>query len=121
MKHTKGPWIAYDTGNGMRIAPKAIEDALIPNVAGVQNEIAMLTAPKDFAAFDVRWPEIKANAQLIAAAPELLAALKETLKAYQGLDRAATKAGCGDNNAAFVNGYAAAAIAKAEGNSEETK
>jgi hypothetical protein len=67
-EHTKGPWILVDTPairdifNGCSVvAAEGIDDAIIAAIGG-----------------DV--PEVEANARLIAAAPELLEALKEAHK-----------------------------------------
>jgi hypothetical protein len=112
-KHTPGPWIAYDMGNGMRIVPKEVLDALIPNVAAVHNEIALLKAPKDFAAFDARWEEIKANANLMAAAPDLLDACKDSLNVLEMMHKQTKYPGV-----YAVERFLRNAIAKAEGSEE---
>jgi len=78
MSHTPGPWITYDTGYGMRICPASVGDCLIPPIAAAQLEIARLRPAKELTgeAWDQQWEIDKANAVLMASAPEMLAALK---------------------------------------------
>lgn len=91
MPHTPGPWVV-----GMRIYG---QDSYIVRSGDTQVGIAH-GAP---------------NAHMFAAAPDLLGALKEMMRRYQGLDEAATKRGCGDYYANYTLRLAHAAIAKAHG------
>ncbi len=92
VKHTPGPWRAFET----RVC--------FANMAG---------------GFDIRnCPDAEANARLIAAAPELLEALKEVTSDYAGrfdLDDPSTNPGIKSSIK-----QAHAAIAKAEGLNIET-
>jgi hypothetical protein len=71
MTHTPGPWV-NDNGLVNGLDPRA----------GIKG-------PRSFDIFDAAdWPgdeeEAQANAALIAAAPEMLAALKKMLKSFRG-------------------------------------
>ena len=78
-KHTPGPWIAFDMGNGMRVTPASVEEDLIPHFSATQNEIAHLkpTAGREGPFDEELWAEQKANAHLIAAAPQMLELLNK--------------------------------------------
>ncbi len=73
-KHTSGPWIPYDNGNGISITLESAKDALVPSLAAARNKIAHCLPPEPWN--DHAWGEIKANAKLMAAAPDLLVALE---------------------------------------------
>jgi hypothetical protein len=88
-KHTPGPWI-WGKGN------KGLYGA------GPDNEVL------DWACYEGMWlsgPNDKANARLIAAAPELLKELQELVEAYAD----------GEPNWKQIVSSASAAIAKATG------
>ena len=94
MSHTPGPWSIqrHDKGDSRRLL-----------VVGKSGMVA-----------DVDWndkDENEANARLIAAAPDLLAALKSMLKRAVALDQSATVDGLANCDAIAK---ARAAIAKAE-------
>lgn len=61
MKHTKGPWFSDGDKHAMNL-----------DIVGPSGRIAMM----DCENFEVDDDEIEANARLIAAAPDLLAALE---------------------------------------------
>ncbi len=105
-KHTKGPWEACGWrlwGGGTiycRVRPAGQEDGpttLIANCWGREAD------PDDFLRPDA---ESEANARLIAAAPDLLAALETLLNATNDVDGLR---GCSERD------LAAKAIAKAKG------
>jgi hypothetical protein len=76
--YTPGPWIAYDMGNGLRVAPSSVEDDLIPHFSAVLNEVAHLKPNAGRRGFsEEMWEIQKANAELIAAAPELYEMLEK--------------------------------------------
>lgn len=76
-KHTPGPWIVFDLGYGLGVCPESVTEALIPNVAASHNAICRIKPPRCHADnFDLEFEQQKADAKLIAAAPEMLAALR---------------------------------------------
>ncbi len=81
-KHTPGPWISYDMGSGIRICPKSVEDDLLPSLSASQNSLAICRPPTPWS--DEIWEEIKANAKLMAAAPDLIEALEASLPYTRG-------------------------------------
>lgn len=93
MKHTTGPWIAI---------PRNIEGKILilsPDRPSKRKRVAQVDARNN-------WDEQQANANLIAAAPELLEALKLFSKQWEDFQH-------GDVGAAYEK--AKQAIAKAEG------
>lgn len=66
--------MAWDTGNGLAICDADAADALIPNVAAFQSEIARLRPSIDLSGddWDRKWEELKAYGALFATAPELV-------------------------------------------------
>ena len=95
-KHTPGPWAAGQVGSGQCF------DIIGPDVTGLGREIVgTLRASQGKDANS-------ANARLIAAAPELMAALIAT-------DAAMREHPCGDCRSDEDIALARAAIAKAEG------
>jgi hypothetical protein len=118
-KHTKGPW-KFDAEAWMIVAPwtsvEPKDSTLMGDYRGAH--IADLSeshgsgkgGSRDFAK-----PEAEANARLIAAAPDLLASLKEavtTLKEYlEGCDHSVGMCECGVKS---VLEHASEVIAKAE-------
>lgn len=89
--HTPGPW---------RVGP--VDDTIVTDAAG--KEVAAIDG--DYNNPD-EWPRMEANARLIAAAPELLDALKRLIKPSPGTAKLPP----------WVYGIAVPAIAKAEGRS----
>ena len=77
MKHTPGPWRTF-------IWNEFAGEAVI-------NHVIVITDNKDIARFSRATDEVMANARLIAAAPELLAALQE-LVAVVGHDHLTAEA-----------------------------
>lgn len=85
-KHTKGPWITWDTGHGMGVVPEdVVNGALIPNVSAFRYEICRLKLADDTPNWDTQWEFVKANAHLIAAAPDLLFATENLLETLRNL------------------------------------
>lgn len=74
--HTPGPWKIFDGYGASRFAPAVVDS--IPDVDGkcVANCICHVASTN---------PDCVANAQLIAAAPDMLAALDYALTALQTL------------------------------------
>lgn len=101
-KHTPGPWRVGDAGMTV-FGPKQPDGSLPKRIAEVGNPRAILTSDNT-----------KANARLIAAAPELLEALRECITD----DNAnGMQPGLGPQvrRLKAINEIARAAIAKAEG------
>lgn len=73
-KHTPGPWRIFETDHGSKIIGIGSEDG-----AGV--------ADAGFGLWGGDSDEARANARLVAAAPELLEALKYLVMHCKGLDR----------------------------------
>jgi hypothetical protein len=93
-QHTPGPWTA-DSGDGQYYGVFRESDG---------GGICYLSEPGgQLLPTDRNWPEHEANARLIAAAPDLLAALRNIIAAPRNASRA------------FIHEIARAAIAKAEG------
>ena len=89
-KHTPGPWHYFETADGIcRVKP-----------------LNRKYIVAECSAMEPQCEEQRSNARLIAAAPELLEALKDTLQLLEVY--------CGDFEEATRN-QACAAIAKAEG------
>lgn len=104
-KHTPGPWMAWQ--------PRADESVPV-RTDGLGITIAYV--------HQGAITNAKANASLIAAAPELLDALKGVMRAYSEPDSQICCSGhhCGCMGATLrdqANHYASEAIAKAEGRS----
>ena len=99
MSHTPGPW-RFDRAGDERIVAERVCVALVTR--GVDAECDE----------DMRGPTFEANASLIAAAPEMLQALKETI----GYWDACGFSDCDDGCDCIVH-FVRAAIAKAEGKS----
>ena len=95
-KHTPGPWHIFTTLNG------------VPIISSVRGAVAVTRATENNAGGIE-----KANARLIAAAPELLAALKYARTCIAYCRRRHPDAQKGDGIPAEV--FIDAAIAKAEG------
>jgi hypothetical protein len=110
MMHTPGPWIADDNEG---FGAWHIWSRMTPTGSGTPGPL-VATVVGDSA-------ETDANAQLIAAAPELLLSLKETFKAASILAEIVVRAGATkylDEHMDVLSGFgkrANAAIAKAEG------
>jgi FMN phosphatase YigB (HAD superfamily) len=99
--HTKGPWIVYDDD---------VSDALAITCDAREGKVAIALIGVGYdEPFD---SEQRANAQLIAAAPELLEALKKLRASYKLL--CALGDGPTDTGRAHLE-ESAAAIAKAKG------
>ena|SRR5580765_6125700 len=95
MKHTPGPWGAYNLSKG-NIAIETREGVRVANASGDTCDV-------------------EANARLIAAAPELLAALKAAYSALALIDDFGTATGENPDVQNAALDQARAAIAKAEG------
>lgn len=80
-QHTSGPWFAVPYGDG--------DDTVICRDEAGNKRIAFMAIPgsRDEQERRRAWAEIKANARLIAAAPELLGALERAVAFYDGLSR----------------------------------
>lgn len=96
-KHTPGPWCMGRKGNECRIYADRDQHAIARTYGTGLNGIGVC---------ELTGPENKADARLIAAAPELLAALKGMLEVF------GDEFGMGDSS---VCDDARAAIAKVEG------
>lgn len=81
-KYIPSPWIAYDNGNGMRVCPADVQDALIPHVAAIHSQICHLKAPNmpSGEQWDLAWEQVKSNAYLISTAPEMFSLLNSILE-----------------------------------------
>lgn len=75
--HTPGPWKVFDGHGSNRFAPAIVDG--IPDIDGkcVANCICHVATTND---------DVAANARLIAAAPELLAALESLVDSVQRVD-----------------------------------
>lgn len=113
-KHTPGPWKSYEENDGGEV--KRLIFAEMPDRNSCDRETCVCEVTPAFMSLDPEWTEEDdANAALIAAAPDLLAALdrvsKSTLNGFtycpacQYVADAGHAAGC----------YLAAAIARATG------
>lgn len=101
-KHTPGPWhYEHRQGPGYEQLDVVTVTTNIP-------------VAETFVNGHGPFEECEANARLIAAAPDLLAALRVIKAAYSKLDAAAIEFGVGDNNYKHVIGVVEQAIAKAE-------
>jgi len=89
--HTPGPW---------RVGP--VDDTVVTDADG--KEVAAIDG--DYNSPD-EWPRMEANARLIAAAPEMLSALKRLVNPIPGTTRLPP----------WVYGIVVPVIAKAEGRS----
>lgn len=96
-KHTPGPWLVANTHDAYAVRG---DDGMRPIAYIEPSEIT-------FAGKEVTTPEDKANARLIAAAPELLAALEDLLAPYNMAEEYQAKIA-----------HARAAIAKAKEDSK---
>jgi hypothetical protein len=105
-KHTPGPWLVEDEGDGDFMVA-----ADVPKSRGLWKLVALVQRSKPDRArgsADVSGEEVKANARLIGAAPDLLLMLKRLLAAAR----------CNYCAALVLSEYGAeaeAAIAKADG------
>jgi len=79
MKHTAGPWYAENSGSIRRV--KTDEDGDPFLIAGIKNR-SIQTPQSPFS--HPKGEEAKANANLIAAAPELLEVCKVIAESYEG-------------------------------------
>lgn len=103
-KHTPGPW-HHQTAFG----------TIYSQATCVTNAVASVLTKKNAGGSDVKDAEAVANGNLIAAAPDLLEALKTALSALQSAsDSVAWHAGLAKQNDSATEA-ARAAIAKAEG------
>lgn len=100
-KYTQGPWFVGAQNDGLYIIDSQ------PSPAPYDGPIPRDHGPNVIATPNFRLAECEANARLIAAAPDLLAALQARidLSAYQGDDA--------DGFVAHVEALEVAAIAKA--------
>ena len=109
-KHTPGPWTPFILDKPLSEIPTYVEKCI---AAGTGEEFFFVAAEMPDGAVDVchvgNGPRREANARLIAAAPELLAALKDVVGWVPGSSAFFT-----DGSSAAVE-RARAAIAKAEG------
>lgn len=94
-KHTQGPW-THDGAANIHLADSS---------GGILGDVPLFSLDFHSPLFESRPEQCKANAALIAAAPDLLEALKEALKFLPE----------GQNGPWPVKAAAIAAIAKAEG------
>ena len=104
-QHTPGPW-KVDTGNdgdGIRVYQQRCR----PELHGAQPLIAALDPGRDWIAVPVT--ELAHNARLIAAAPDLLAALQDLIRLFPDEGSAIARGCTADLRAAR------AAIRKAKG------
>ena len=103
-EHTPGPWRFWDRGEDY--TNSLITDA--SGASGIAHLIGRIRGN------DVTIPEMRANARLIAAAPELLEALRE-MRCWIGNGKPAAKMGATCETLSGALDLADAAIAKAEG------
>jgi hypothetical protein len=106
-KHTPGPWTAHGPatkGNQWGVVADLAYDAR----RGARRRIALLGSPRSWDGLSVQ-AEDEANAQLIAAAPDMLAALKLLLSLIEYTQMPAGETTAKAKAAAY------AAIAKATG------
>lgn len=101
-EHTPGPWVAQEWDGDT-----CLVEALSPDGKMVEQEICHVLNPED------DQPTTKANLNLIAAAPDLLAALKNAVAQMEALATYAKRPGMSRSDIALAR----AAIAKAEGKS----
>lgn len=109
-KHTPGPWYADDDGRIWRRSP----NDLYQNGGGVAGDRPLALASPGWLGKDVTGYPFADNARLIAAAPDLLEALKRTEELLSSVD------GMSPNNirniaAELLDDHVLPAIAKAEG------
>lgn len=100
--HTPGPWTVFNPSEGYR-----------PGIDAMGGSFSIILFGNDVDDMGVKGrggDEMKANARLIAAAPELLAALEEAVKWIETADATATPMMYATLRQSL------AAIAKAEGN-----
>ncbi len=78
MSHTPGPWEVVRRGAGKDPANRNIADSQGRQIATAASGFVYLTTAASIAcALELEQPEIDANANLIAAAPELLTSIKK--------------------------------------------
>lgn len=77
MSHTPGPWRLYEGSKSPYCSTHSLSEILRPDCSG------RLLVRNPFVQNDAEVLEWNANARLIAAAPELLAALIDVSNAYQ--------------------------------------
>lgn len=104
--HTPGPWVIYDDGHDEDTA----SDIIMARVGDENYDIAEMSTERPLR-------ERKANAALIAAAPDLLAALSDAVEFMHRALAGANLKATGYDREAGVEEYQAAlaAITKAEG------
>ena len=102
MSHTKGPWVVERSGSSGKLCKSKRERAFMLMVVAEQGGMPGLIVNQP----PIVTPADEANARLIAAAPDLLEALKE-IAAIDSLDAAL--------DPSYALHIARAAIAKAEG------
>lgn len=102
--HTPGPWTAYSTAKTGSWAVAQVDG---PRICAMPHPHPKAPIAKPLAA----WHTDAANARLIAAAPDLLAALEETLSAIEAFPASGLKVKPNGGIAKALR----AAIAKARG------
>jgi hypothetical protein len=95
IKHTPGPWFGRKDGKFSMVCPWSIDHedghnaSWLPLTDNKRRTLALVV--NDDTARPLDFPEMHANCTLIAAAPDLLADLREaaaTLRRYEALHRA---------------------------------
>ena len=102
-KHTAGPWVVKNCDDVAEMID--VEGFGIYAVSDLDQSLAAEECPSAICFMNENWGEFQANAHLIAAAPDMLEALKLALKHFRHPTSAETEA-----RAVIVS-----AIAKAEG------
>ncbi len=106
VRHTAGPWSVRDSRYDSPSEKRVLRDVMIVGPGG--RELASLYT--NDGADEPEWFPVEANARAMAAAPDLLAALKAMVESYDGIRDALT---CKTVIAKLA--AADAAIQKAEG------
>lgn len=108
-QHTKGPWHVTD-GEAVFAGPSCV--AIPCDRSGEHLLLARV------ASTDIAWSERNANARLIAAAPELLHACEELLRAMLSADAGTETATYITTTIDHAMRFTRAAIAKAKGGAD---